>query len=135
MAAGTVVSGSKGSLTVGATKFEITKWSFATSADTDRYATNETAGYKKTVAGNLAASGSIEGKRVTGATTRVETVLVEGATIALVLELETGTIASGEITVSAVIKGVELEVDVDGGSIESFSCSFESDGAWTWTYV
>lgn len=135
MAAGPVLTGDNGSFLFtpsgGAeTELEIGKWTFNAEVDTQRYASSKSGGYKKTEPGNKHASGTAEGKRVTD-TGKVEAVLtglgvgVKG-TAKLMFDDNTG------ISVPCVVKSLSNEVDVDGGTIESFSLAFESDGAWSY---
>ena len=135
MSAGPTISGTEGKMlatpTGGSeTELEIGKWSFAAEADTDRYASSKSGGYKKTKPGNKAGSGAFEGKRCSD-TTKVETVLtgvIVGTTGSLKLHFD----ATTYILVPYVLKTISYEVDVNAGTIESFAGTFETDGAWSY---
>jgi hypothetical protein len=111
------------------TELELGKWNFNSEVDTDRYATSKSGGFKMTEPGNKAATFQAEGKRVTDAG-KVEAVLtglgvgVKG-TAKLYFDSSTG------ISVPCVVKSLSFEVDINGGTVESFQLAGESNGAWT----
>ncbi len=135
MAAGPTISGTEGKMLAtpsggSETELEIGKWSFNAEADTDRYASSKSGGYKKTKAGNKAATGAFEGKRVSDAG-KVETVLT-GVVVGTAGSMKLHFDATTYILMPYVIKTISYEVDVNAGTIESFAGTFESDGAWSY---
>jgi hypothetical protein len=117
-------SGKDGKVLVGATPVaDITSWEFTKEAQTSRYGSSSTAGFKRTIPGVKLGSGTIEFKWDTSAASPV----VEGAAVTLKLY----TNASEFFSVPAVIKSFRVKVDVDSGEPTAGTAAFETDGAWT----
>lgn len=118
-----VISGKAGTVKVGGTAvLEVTKWTFEPSANISKYASNNTNGHKKAVAGVRDGKGTIE--------TKVDSVLwTAGQSVTLVLHVDGGS--TDKITVPAVIATTPINVDIDNGEPISATYTFEADGAWT----
>jgi hypothetical protein len=135
MPAGPTLSGTNGKFLFtpsgGAeTELELGKWGFNGEVDTDRYATSKSGGFKMTEPGNKAATFNIEGKRVTDAG-KVEAVLT-GLGVGVKGTAKLGFDASTGISVPCVVKNLSYEVDINAGTVESFSATCESNGAWSY---
>ncbi len=119
-----IESGKDGKVLIGATPIaDITRWEFNKEALTSRYASSSTGGFKKTVPGVKAGSGTIEFKWDGAAASPI----VEGASATLKLY----TNSSEFFSVPAVIRSFRLKVDIDTGEVNAGVAAFESDGAWT----
>ena len=94
---------------------EITAWSLSITSNNSSYASSDTAGYKKRVAGTKDVTGSFEGKWTGSAPVDVGD-LVSG----LVLNLD----GSQSYTLDAVVEGFTMEVDLDDGEIIGWSADF-----------
>lgn len=124
--AGNGFSGKDGDVKIGTTSVsEIKGWSFNPKSNNPRYASNKTAGYKRTVAGVKEGSGTISG--VFDPTTMFFTVIDVGTNVTLKLYLDTTYFFS----VPAVIDDYKLTVDLDNGEIVGFEGTFSANGAWT----
>lgn len=135
MSAGPTLSGKEGKFLFhpaggSETELEIGKWGFNADVDTDRYATSKSGGFKMTEPGNASGAGQFEGKRTTDAT-KVEAILT-GLGVGVKGTAKCAFDGSTGITVPCVIKSLSYEVDVNAGTVESFSASFESNGAWAY---
>ena len=123
-----VLTGNTGTVEAGSsTVLEITKWSFTTKSELTVWASNTSNGHKKRKGGTKDGTGSIEGKY--DDSQPVEDILEEGSEVTLTLVRDTGN----EITVPAVIEQLEFEVDVDSGAVQSWTASFGSNGAWSYS--
>lgn len=117
-------SGKDGDVQVGATSVaEVTKWSADHKVESDRFGSNTSQGWKKTVTGQEEITGSIEGKLQSG---DAEPFSV-GSTVTLTLITGGGLQLAG----NAVITNLSYEVDMDTGKAVTFKADFESDGPWT----
>lgn len=117
------VSGKAGTVLVGASAVtEVTKWTFEPSAIVHKYASNNTSGHKKAVAGVRDGKGTIETK------VDSDVLWTAGASVTLILQGPTG---SDTITVPAVIASSPINVDIDNGEPITATYSFEADGSWT----
>lgn len=118
------ISGKSGKVLIGATAVaEVTKWRFDKEAFARRYASSATGGFKRTLSGVQSGSGTIEFKfDMTAASP-----LVQGAAVTLLLYLD----ASHFYSVPAVVTGVKVEVDIDGGDVIGGVAAFDTDGPWT----
>ena len=117
------VSGKEGTVLVGASAVtEVTKWTFEPSAIVHKYASNNTSGHKKAVAGVRDGKGTMEA--------RVDSDVVwkAGASVAVSLQGPTG---SDTMNVPAVIASSPINVDMDNGEPITATYSFEADGSWT----
>lgn len=122
-----VFSGKDGKVLIGAvTLASITKWTFNTEANTDRFAHSGSSGYKVTVAGSLMGDGTIEGK--VDAADPITDDFTEGSGVTLLLYLD----ATRFYSVPSIIKRLQYgEVDIDNGVAVPWNASFETNGAWT----
>lgn len=117
------VSGKAGTVLVGATPVvAVTKWTFEPSAVVHKYASNNTNGHKRAVAGTRDGKGTIETK-ISGSA-----LWTAGQSVTLILR---GPATGDTITVPAVIASSPINVDIDNGEIISATYNFEADGAWT----
>lgn len=120
------ISGKDGKIMIGATKIaDITRWNFKTTADTTRYASSATNGYKKSVAGSKSGDGSIEFKL--DMADPITDDFDEGDEVILLLHLD----ETRYYTVPATIKDIDIGVTIDGGEVIAGTANFESNGAWT----
>jgi hypothetical protein len=106
------------------TEIEITKWSRQGEVDTDRFATSMSDGHKQSQPGNKAATGTVEGRRRTDGG-KIEAILAEGDQVTLKL----GFTSTNGISQPCTIKSLSFEVDADSGAMQSFSFTWESNGA------
>jgi hypothetical protein len=117
------ISGKSGFVKIGDDPIaEVTKWSFTKQANSSRYASSSSGGFKRSVAGVKSGSGEIEFKFDMSAASP----LVEGAAVTLLLYLD----ASHFYSVPAIVTRIEVEVDIDTGDVISGSAHFDTDGAW-----
>lgn len=107
-----VISGKNGSV---GSYSEITGWSLNWTSNNPSYASSDTAGWKKRVAGMQDVTGSFEGKWDGSAE-----VAAGDEVSGLVLNLD----ASQSYTLDAVIDGVSFECNIDDGEIIGFSVDF-----------
>ncbi len=118
------ISGKSGLVKIGDDPVaEVTNWSFTKQANSSRYASSSSGGFKRSVAGVKSGSGEIEFKFDIDAASP----LVEGAAVTLLLYLD----ATHFYSVPAIVTRIEVEVDIDTGDVISGSAHFETDGAWT----
>ena len=114
-----VISGKDGSV---GSYAEITDWSLSLSSNNSSYASSDTAGWKKRVAGTKDVSGSMSGKW--NGTAQV----AAGDEISgLVLNLD----ATQSYTMDACIDTFNIEVDIDDGEIIGWSADFSIRGTTT----
>ena len=117
-------SGKDGKVLISATSVgAVTGWTLTKTVNSHRYASSETAGYKKTILGVRSATGTITG-------------LWDGALASTVADNTSATIllhlnASELYTVPCKITNYQITVDINDGNANAFSCNFESEGAWT----
>lgn len=122
------ICGKSGDVKVGADSLpEITKWSFKPSVAVQEYASNKSNGFKRKVCGVKSGSGSIEGKW--NINDPITDHFVEGDYVTLLLHLDSTRL----VTVTALIKSFDLEVDINDNQIEGWSAEFDADGEWTYT--
>ena len=113
------VLNASGSASVG----HVTKYSLTKKAETDRFASSETSGYKATYAGPLSATGTVEGKF----DSTVVTPCLEGA--GLTLQLFVGNLTTF-YSVPCVVSQFEFTNDTDSGAVIGFTFNFESNGTY-----
>lgn len=117
-------SGSAGKVLISSTSVgEITKWTFNKNAVVTQFGSSEAAGFKKAIAGTKFGSGTIEGKWDGALTAPIK----EGTAATLLLH----TNATELFTVPAIMSNFTLTVDIDNGTPNSFTATFETNGAWT----
>lgn len=117
------VSGRAGSVLVGsAVQGEVTKWTFESSSQIHKFATNVTAGYKAGVAGPTDGKGTIETKIA------ADVIFKSGQAVTLILQ---GPTVTDVITCPALIASCSVEVDIDTGNAIGATYNFETNGAWT----
>jgi hypothetical protein len=124
----TPFSGKSGKVLISAASVaSVTQWSFSKEAETDRFASSESSGYKLTYSGSGSATGSIEFKvDRTGAFPALE-----GTSATLLLYVNGSVFYS----VPAIMKNFKITTDIDTGKVVAGTCDFESNGAWaepTW---
>lgn len=125
---GDVICGKEGTVKIGSSDLpEITSWSFKPSVSLQEYASNKTNGFKRKVCGSKTASGSIEG--MWDRNEPITDHFKEGDSVTLLLHLD----ATRLVTVPAIIKSMDLEVDIDENAVEAWSAEFDADGEWTYT--
>lgn len=119
-------SGQYGTVHVGSSEIlEVSEWTFQKKANVHEYATNATAGHKKTVSGTKSGSGSLKGVLDPG--DRITDHINEGDTVTLKLY----DTAAAFYTVPATIENIDTSADIEEGSPVPWSASFKADGAWT----
>lgn len=119
-------SGKDGKVLAGATQLaEITKWTFNPKSNNPAWASSDSAGYKKRVAGVKDGGGSIEGKF--DSSSKFYTLVAEGDEVTLKLYLD----ATRYYSVPAIIDDYSLTVDMDTGDVVGWSANFSTNGAWT----
>ena len=101
---------------------EITSWSLNITSNNSAYASSDTAGYKKRVAGTKDVTGSMEGKW-----NGSMQVTPGDAITGLALNLD----ATQSYTLDAVVDSFSLEVDVDDGEVIGWSADFSVKGTTT----
>ena len=118
------ISGKSGFVKIGDDPVaEVTKWTFTKQANSSRYASSSSGGFKRSVPGVKSGSGEIEFKFDIAEASP----LVEGAAVTLLLYLD----AAHFYSVPAIVTRLEVEVDIDSGDVIGGSAHFETDGAWT----
>lgn len=117
-------SGSAGKVLIGATSVgDVMNWELTKEVVTTRYASSETAGYKKSIVGVRSASGTIAGLWDASLVSSI----IDGTSATLKLHLN----ATELYTVPAVISNFRLAVDINDGTATSFTASYQNNGAWT----
>lgn len=129
MAAGDVITGSAMTLKIGATPVaanHVGKWSIVKKVSNAKYASNSTAGWKKSVVGTKDWSGSITVFLHDGAALEWS---IEGAVVAAQFHVDGG----GSDYYSGSIRIVEVseEYDADTGDPVAVEITYEGDGALT----
>lgn len=104
---------------------DVTKWSLNPKSENQAYASSDTAGWKKRLAGQKDMSGSFECK--CSDSTRLETICKPGATYAAELYYDQTLKHAG----SLIVDDIAYEVDIDGGAIVAATVNFSCAGAWT----
>ena len=126
----TPLSGKDGTVKIATTAVAlITHWTLEKSVNTDRFADNESAGYKRTIAGVRHARGTVRGKLDTAAASTI----LEG-TSSVVLDLYVN--ATEFYRVTSIMSNFKVgEVDINDGPAIPFEATFESTGSFaepTW---
>lgn len=119
-----VMSGKNGTLFLGENEVSpVTNWKLVATSDNPDYAANDTAGWKKRVAGVRDASGSFEVKVADDKQCPVE----EGDSVSLALHLD----ATGDnyYEVPAIIDKISVDVDINKGEIVACIVEFSGNGA------
>ncbi len=131
MAAGPVITGDEGRLIKEAggtdTEIEIGSWTATLEAQSDRYASSKSAGFLQTETGNKGATGTFEGKRATD--TKIEEACPPGNTV-VTLYLIFETSGPTGLTMPCKIKTLTFSINPNTGEVQSYSCTFESHGAY-----
>lgn len=123
-----LISGKDGKVKVATTEVaQVTKWTFEESAEVDKFAHSDSAGYKDGVAGSKDVKGSIEAKFADAGTSPFDV----GDRISLELLTDGELTPKGSLTGDAIIASMSVEVDIDTGNAIGFSASYEGVGAWT----
>ncbi len=118
------ISGKNGLIKIGGNAVaEVTRWTFTKQANSSRYASSGTGGFKRSLPGVKSGGGEIQFKFDIAAASP----LAEGAMVTLLLHLD----ATHYYTVPAIITRFEVEVDIDSGDVIGGSARFDTDGAWT----
>ena len=99
---------------------DIKNWTLNRKVATHAYASSDTAGVKKRVAGVKDYSGKFDGNIQDNAAADV----VEGDSVTLKLYID----ATHFYTVPCVIESVDIEVDIDDGNMVTYSAQFSGDG-------
>lgn len=121
---GTPISGKDGTVKVGGSaKALITGWDMTIETVTDRFGSNESSGYKTTLAGQKSATANVNGQFNSAATRD----FIEGSTYAL----ELFTDATHKYSFSAICKSWRITTDIKEGMTVGFTAVFESSGAVT----
>ena len=123
------ISGKTGSVRVsGQEILDVTSWELNGTAVTSRYASNSTAGFKKTIPGRREQSGRIEAKWDSAGTAgrAANTVLREGQTVSV--ELITDQATQYGYQGNIVVKSFHLRVDISDGTVTACVVEFEADG-------
>lgn len=121
-----VASGQNGKIQIGSsTLIECTGWTFNMEVNTFRYATCQSSGSKKTIAGTKQGNGTLTG--LYDPDDIVENLVGPGDSVTLKLYLD----ADDFYSVPAIIKSVNVEVDIDNGDALKWTVEFETNGAWT----
>lgn len=123
--AGTPLSGNEGKFKKGSSELEITHWTFSGVSDLHSYVSSKTGPRRRTIPGNELGTGTIEGKRMTDAP--IEANFVNGDVVDATMLFGD---SAGGIHASVVIGNLDFDVNPDSGELESFSCSFTTDGDW-----
>lgn len=124
------ITGKNGDAKISSTQIlETQEWSFKAEVNILEYASNATAGIKKKLSGNKSASGTLKGvydpfNPVWAGSATIK----EDQSATLTLQLY----SSHSITVPALIKDIEVTVNIDDSSIENWSSNFEATAAWTY---
>lgn len=122
-----VICGKDGDVKIGGVQLpEITKWTFKPQVTSVEYSSNKTGGFKRSVCGARSATGTLEGKW--DDTDPITSHFQDGSSVTLGLYLT----ATHFINCPALIKSLDIEVDIDASSIISWSAEFNSDGAYTY---
>jgi hypothetical protein len=120
------ISGKDGSVLVASTPVaEITKWTFNAKSNNPAWASSDSAGYKKRVAGVKDGSGSIEMKYDPSNSFLAQADVGTSATLKLYIN------ATKFFSVPAIFDSYDFEVDLDDGDVVGVSADFSANGAWT----
>jgi len=120
------VSGKDGKVLNGSIQIaEITKWTFNPTANVGSWHSSSGDGSKARVAGTKSGSGDIEGKIDEDSSLYDD--MQEGSTVQLYLYRD----GSDYFEFDAVITGIDFEVDIDDGEVNSFTASYETNGEWS----
>lgn len=123
------ISGKSGTVKVSGTEIlDVTSWELTGTAVTSRYASNSTAGFKKTVAGRKEQAGTIEAKWDSAGTSgqAPNTVLSEGQSVEISLQTNDATEYGYHGT--AVVKSFNVKCDISEGTVTGCVIQFEADG-------
>ena len=121
-----VLSGKDGTLYIGESEVTpVSNWRFSITSDNPSYAANDTAGWKKRVAGVRDCSGSFEVK-VDGSG---NCPVLEGDAVTLKLHVDNSS--SNYYEVPAIIDRIDVDVDINAGTIIAHAIDFSGNGAVT----
>jgi len=122
------VSGQYGTVHIGSSELlEVNFWSMSRKTNVHQYATNNTSGHKKTVAGTKSGSGTIRG--VYDPDDPPDDHFVDGDDVTLKLY----TTAAKYIEADSTIENLDYEVEIDEGEVVGWEAGFVTDGAWVLT--
>lgn len=113
-----VISGKNGTVNAGGAISDATSWSLSMTSNNPSWASSNTSGYKKRVAGIMDTSGSYSAKW--SASIPVAGSLVSSAAFTI-----DGT---NTWTLDIIIDSVNLEVDMDDGDVVGYSVDFSGNG-------
>ena len=118
------ISGKDGSVEVdGSAVLESRKWTLKRTSDNKEYASTETGGNKKRVAGIKDWSGSIDCYAPEGA----DVTISEGQAITVTLKKD----ATHSYAGPAIVDDIDVETDIEGGELTGVSIAFSGNGALT----
>lgn len=122
------ISGNSGKVLVAtSTIAELTQWEAELAKDTQTYNSQDGGVWQKTVAGNKKLSGTLTGKY--DPDEPIDAVLDTDALVALQLHQNT----SKFISCQARLGNLNFSANIDTGEPEEWTCTFESDGAVSFT--
>lgn len=121
-----VASGQYGTIKIGSSALvECMGWTWTRTVADHAYASCNTSGFKKRVAGTKDHSGTMNGKM--DLAVEMEDYFDEGDLVTLNLYVNT----TDYYIVPAMITELTVEVDIDEGDIIPWSASFGGNGAWS----
>ena len=109
----------------------VKKWTFAGTAEVNKFNTNTSNGVKDATCGPIDSKGTVEiaiDLNPDGAGSGVPWGPGEDVTLNLIADKNNPDSA---ISTAAIISGAPLEADIDGGSTQMVVYSFEGKGPWT----
>jgi hypothetical protein len=120
------VSGQYGSIKIGSSNLvECMNWTFDRKAAEHAYASCNTGGYKKRIAGTKDGTGTIRGLQ--DSADPIENYIIEGSSVTLRLYWT----AAKYYSVPAIVNSLKTEVDIDDGAPVPWDADFGANGAWT----
>lgn len=120
----TPVSGNGGAVKISTTSVgEVLDWRIAKKAVVTKFASSESNGYKKSVAGSKDSACTFNGKWDSLADAPFDV----GDSLTLVLQLMSGK----SFTYPCVVASLDITTNMDTGEPIGFSCVAENNGAWT----
>lgn len=122
------ISGNQGYAMVGSSEIEeLTGWTMDRDPGTQTYNAHSGAGWQKTTTGNKKISGTITGKY--DPDDPVDSQIATDSLVTLQLHHTSTDYWTG----SARLGAINLSANIDTGEVQSWTCAFESDGAWSHT--
>lgn len=121
-----VISGKDGDLKIGTEQLpEIHEWSFKPQVSAPEYASNKTAGAKKTIAGVKSGTGSV------GAYFDPEDLLTDFLEVGTFATLKGYVTSTQFYSIPALVVSYNLTVNIDAGEIQKWSFEYKTNGVWT----